>query len=164
MKTILTFLSVVMCLTLNAQFTLNETTNKMTGETSYSLETEFVKSVEAMNFPYQDVMAKMMVLSDGNVGFGFTALNLNKGELKERGEEYITSVKMMDVAMPFQKMINPYGTKVLIWENGNLFSPNFHLMDKLMIELDWYENGKVYFEFDISNYAEINQKMDVHLE
>jgi hypothetical protein len=132
-------------------------TDKMTGKQQYFAASPTIRATKSMSFPYQD--AKSWVAVGCNKGskwayFAFsTSPNLVKTEIHD-GYNGIRARVKWDGAIIAEALTQKWGSAFLHFEN------DAHAINKLissksvLLELDWFGQNPVYFEYPMEGAAE----------
>ncbi len=148
-----------------AEWTYKEKVDRMTDKKKCFAVTDYVKSLEPMEFPYTGTKSAMIVycsenfvdLEECTVAFTFTSdPNLTNIEFDEVGPYVITRMRF-DKNPP--KKIKLYvGDEFLLANDGKiLYELPGH--KKLLLELNWFGNGLTYFEYPIEGGDQIIEKL-----
>lgn len=141
--------------------------DRMTDKKNCIAYTDLVKSLEPMNFPYTGTKSRMFIvcsenfkhLSECSISFAFTSNpNISNIEFDEIGTYFKTRIR-------FDKE-PPEVVKMYIMENF-LFVNDVNKILKglkkghksLLVELNWFGNGRTYFRYPISGASEILEKL-----
>lgn len=132
--------------------------DKITGEISWHAASPYVET-EDLDIPFSDDKAKITISSDGEyewVTLGFTSspiLTDSESRSGNRlfkvrsrwGEDYITNVKLIEE--------NRDDDYLFFWDNSRIIS-YMKEYESLLLELNWYGQGEVYFEFPLEGAKE----------
>jgi len=135
----------------SARWRVETTEDPMTGEKTAFAVSDWVTPTRSISFPYEDLEAQVVVRSDGErqiVFLYFTSLNLAGGETKDGYQEWKCRVKW-DEDLTVHPMIRVFGEKLLYFKFTDLALEYLAEASTLLVELYWYQEGRVYFDFSL---------------
>ena len=147
----------------NWNFQIDE--NPMDSSKSVYLFTSEVNSKPKMKFPYSNTRASLVFACSNFKNWSFFTFNesplLNNKRIKSGYDEITTRIKFGNNFENID-LNHEWGQTVLHVDNDILFRSSLSGNLELLLELDWYGEGKVYFKFDTSDYLqkikELNKK------
>jgi len=158
-----TLAGLLLCIALpaavSAQWTNSVSKDEMTSEEVVFATSPRVPPSREMEFPYKDTEAWVGYMCDGKnewvyLGFSNTP-NLSNTETGDGFNYFSTRLKWGDEVKkaPFSQK---WGSSYINFSDGRdalkrLSSGSF---DSLLLELDWYGNGVVYFKFSLDGAAD----------
>lgn len=133
------------------------TKDEMTEVTSYFAISPYVSSTKPMSFPYSDVEAWIGIacnVSEEWVYIGFsTSPNLLNTEIKDSYNDVFTRLKWDDTIETWE-FFQKWGDRFLNFYYPGQIIDKIETHDTLLLELNWYGEGNVYFEFPLTGGAE----------
>ena len=136
---------------------ISSSTDEMTGEKSHYASSPKIMATNPMDFPYNDVVAWIGVSCSGNqewAYFGFsTSPNLVDTEIEDGYDRILTRIKWGEVIIN-TSLLQKWGNNFLEVSNDEIFIDNLISSTTLLLELDWYGEGLVYFKFPLAGAAE----------
>lgn len=135
---------------LSAQWDVSSSKDEMTGEISAYCSSKLTAATERMDFPYGDVKGWLGVGCDGNsewayVGFT-TAPNLQNTTTKDGYNLVSTRIKFDDEVEQIT-MTQDWNSKFIHFRNDDDMIEKFMAANTILLELNWYGEGKTYFRF-----------------
>jgi hypothetical protein len=140
---------------------VSNSTDEMTGEKSFFTISPKISPTEQMDSPYDDVVAWIGVSCSGSkeweyIGFS-TAPNLTNTEIKDGYDKISTRIKW-DNSIENAEFLQTWGDKFLSFydpQNGDEeIIQKLQTHNSLLLELDWYGEGPVYFNFPLEGAKE----------
>ena len=134
-------------------------TDEMSGETSFYTSSPNTSPTRPMGIPYDDVEAWIGVgcnKTDEWAYFGFsTAPNLVNTDTQD-GYDKISARIKWDDSIQNTTLIQDWGDRFLHFSIFNSYDEiqKLQTSDTLLLELDWYGEGKVYFNFPLAGASE----------
>lgn len=124
----------------------------MTGKSFCYAASPTAGPTEKIGFPYGDVVAWMGVQTDGHIPqafFGFNeAPNLTGGTTMDGYNLFYTRIRWDDnVEKVFLK--KSWGNKFLVFQYSQKNVKKIISANTVLLELDWYGAGTVYFKFSL---------------
>ncbi len=148
-----------------AEWTYKVKIDRMTDEKSCIAMTDYVESLDPMEFPYTGTKSAMIIscsenfvdLEECTAGFIFTSdPNLVNLEFDEVGPYVITRIRFDK--NPPEKIKLYVGEKSLVVDDSKiLYELPGH--ERLLLELNWFGNGLTYFEYPIDGGDQIIEKL-----
>ena len=142
----------------SASWGTHSSEDQMTGEKMYFASSKDVGATEKMGFPYDDTRAWLSIGNDGDdewVYIGFTNQpNLTNTSLEDGYEVINTRIKWNDNDIEETRLIQSWGAKFTHFSDDEYIISKIESSNTLLIELNWYGEGKVYFEFPLNGSAQ----------
>lgn len=142
-----------------AEWRVSSSEDEMTGEKQYYAMSPSVKSTESMGFPYSSTNAWLGVGTDGDqewcfIGFSETP-NLTDASTKDGYNLIDTRIKWNDDSDKIEntKLTQSWGAKFLHFRSDEDIISKIEESNTLLIELGWYGEGDVYFDFSLKGSA-----------
>lgn len=136
---------------------ISSSVDEMTGKTSYYAISPKISPTKPMDSPYDDVMAWFGVGCSESFEWAFigfsTAPNLENTEIEDGYDRISTRVKWDD-SIEEITLIHYWGNKFIRFLFDALIIENLESHDTLLLELEWYGEGNVYFKFPLAGGAE----------
>ena len=150
---VLTSILVSLSMPVLAQWNVSNSTDEMTGKTISYCYSPLTSPTKSMGFPYSDTQALLLIGRDGDsewVCIGFTIEpNLLNTDTEDGYNVISTRVKWNDNVVN-QRFIQTWGEKsILFFSDDKTVIQNIMESNSLLVELDWYGNGKTYFKFNL---------------
>jgi len=115
-----------------------------------------------MEFPYHDISSSMGVGCDGSSEWAYFMFSSQPnliGDVAEDGYSTLVTKIKWDESILRTKLIQKWGGDALHFSNGqsaiNLISGS----NKVLLELDWFGEGRVYFEYSLKGSSDAINKM-----
>ena len=145
-----------------AQWTNSVSRDQMTSEEVAVAVSPHVTPSREMDFPYKDTEAWVGYMCDGKnewVYFGFSKTpNINDTEPTEGGFNHFRTRVRWGTEVKTVKMSQKWGASVISFADGGGDAlkrlAKSTVADSLLLELDWYANGSVYFKFPLEGAAD----------
>lgn len=136
--------------------------NEMTGKVSAYATSPDTFPNRKMAFPYQDVKSWLAVGCDGRdewVYFGFnTAPNITNDETRDGYNLIKTRVKW-DNTVQSTDLIQKWGAKFIHFKSNQRAVSNIMRYSNLLLELEWYGEQSIYFEYSLEGSATALEEM-----
>lgn len=136
--------------------------DEMTGETTWYAHSSQVRSTEEMGFPYHDTKAWLGVGNEGEdewVYIGFSnEPNISDDETQDGYNVIRTRVKWDD-SIENMRFTQSWGSKFLHFRNDSIAISKIVESNTILVELNWYGEGKVYFRFPLDGSAAAIEKI-----
>ena len=162
MKLIFSSFLIVLSLPLLSQWNNSNSIDEMTGEVSAYCSSPLFSSTKNMVSPYSDTKAWLGIGCDGVsewVYVGFTnAPNLLDTDTQDGQNVFTTRIKWDD-ELTSERFIQTWGAKSIQFTDTESAIENIINSNTLLVELNWYENGKTYFRFNLSGSTKAITKM-----
>lgn len=146
----------------SAQWEVSTSEDIMTGTETWYATSPFVNPVSKMKFPYGDTKAWLGIGHDGEsewVYIGFTnAPNLNDTTIKDGYNLIETRIKW-DNDLEDVTLTQRWGSQFIHFRNYAEAIAKIGKSNTLLIELDWYGQGKVHFRFPLAGSADAIEEM-----
>lgn len=144
-----------------AQWEVSSSIDEISGEKScYAFSPSFGPT-EQMGFPYSDVVSWIGVGINKDsewAYFGFsTNPNLTGGKIGDGYKAFKIRGRWDDKQVTLD-LTQKWGSKFLHVMDDRFFIRNLLTRKLLIIELDWYNEGNVYFKYDLSGAKEAIEK------
>ena len=145
-----------------AQWTSAATRDPMTNQEVVVASSPNVVPSQEMDFPYKDIHAWMAYMCDGKdewVYFGFsTTPNIDNAEPTESGFSHFRTRVRWGTEIKNVEMSQKWGASVISFSDGGNDAvkrlARSTAADSLLLELSWFGNGSVYFNFPLEGAAE----------
>ena len=140
-------------------WTITAKTDEMSGVVSAYAISPYISPTHSMDIPYNDVEAFIGVgcnKTDEWAYIGFTtAPNLVNTDTQDGYDEISTRIKWDD-SIQNTTLIQDWGDRFLVFSIFNSYDEiqKLQTSDTLLLELDWYGEGKVYFNFPLEGASE----------
>lgn len=142
---------------LSAEWSNQENRDEMTGKVVKIAFSKDSSPSAPMSFPYQNITGNIFVGKNDTsefVTFGFTEQpNLLNIELQPNMNIIKTRVKWDD-KVEVVKLVQKWGDKFLHFSDSKSAIKKIMSSKEVLLELDWYGSGRVYFKFDLSGASE----------
>lgn len=164
------FLVLILSFTISAaaQWNIEIDEDAMTGEkVAYAISSR-VKATEQMDFPYSDVEAWLGIGNDGEnewVYLGFsTSPNLSDTTTKDSYNEIETRIRWNEDEIEEVLLTQDWGAKFLHFRDYEYIISKIENSNKLLVELNWYGEGSVYFNFSLEGSSAAIDEIRSELE
>ncbi len=140
-----------------AKWRVTVSKDEMTGEEIWYALSPEVSSTEPMNFPYEDTKAVLGVGYNGEDEWVYIGFNVTPNPLDTTiGDGYyiITTRIKWDDEIETTKLTQEWGSKYLHFTEDEEVVSKIINSDTMLLELNWYGEGKVYFRFPLEGAAE----------
>jgi len=155
---------IILVLMLLAQFVLAQntwtTTNRkdpMTEKITWYALSPSVSPIEKMSFPYENTQASIVVARQGREEWVYIVFNVTPnivGGSTADGYEVINTRIKWDYSQPvYVRLFKKFGSTFLQFEDTMEIIQKILLHRKVMVELNWYGQGLVHFEFPLEGAA-----------
>jgi hypothetical protein len=136
--------------------------DEMTGETTWYAHSSQVTSTEEMDFPYHDTKAWLGVGTDGDdewtyIGFS-NEPNISDDETQDGYSVIRTRVKWDD-KIEQMTFTQEWGAKFIHFRHKKIAISKIEASNTVLVELNWYGEGKVYFRFPLNGSAAAIEKI-----
>lgn len=139
---------------------VSDSVDEMTGEQSFYSISQKIPPTNQMSFPYDDVVAWIGVGCSGTeewayIGFS-TAPNLTNDETKDGYDKIYTRIKWDD-SIDNATFLQDWGDNFLNFYDFQGASEMINKLQNhgtLLLELEWYGEGNVYFKFPLEGAKE----------
>jgi len=136
--------------------------DEMTGETTWFAHSEQVTSNKKMEFPYHDTKAWLGVGTDGEnewtyIGFS-NEPNISNDETQDGYSVIRTRVKW-DEEIEKMSFTQDWGSKFINFRDNGYAITKIENSNTMLIELSWYGQDKVYFNFSLDGSASAIDKI-----
>ncbi len=153
LRALVTLLALILATSASAAWHVQTDRDEMTGERSCYAHSSTVPPTERMGFPYSDVQAWLGVGSDGMsdwayIGFS-TSPNLTGSKTKD-GYDLITTRIKWDDKVEIVTLRQEWGSKFLHFLSDEKAMASMMAANTVLVELNWYGEGKVYFRFSLA--------------
>lgn len=130
--------------------------DEMEGTKTWYAFSPNVKPTEQMGFPYGNIKAWIGIGYDGEsewvyVGFNKSP-NLSDSETKDGYDLIYTRIKWDDKVKNVT-LTQDWGAKFIHFRNARAIVSKIANSNTVLLELDWYGEGKVYFRFPLGGSA-----------
>ena len=124
--------------------------DQMTGSKNFYCRSETVRATQQMSFPYDDVSAHLVVGCEDNYKWVYASFsespNLQMTATKNGYDTFRTRVKF-NQQVEWTNMLQEWGSKQLYFSDEHYIISRLKQADTLLLELDWYGEGRTYFRF-----------------
>lgn len=138
------------------QWTTSETTDEMEGTTSYFAISPDVKPTRQMSFPYGNITSNLVIACKEASTYAYfyfsDSPNLTDDETED-GYNLVRTRLKVDEVIENISLTQTWGANSLFLLNDELYIQKAKEASELLLELNWYGNGKVYFRYDLSGSA-----------
>jgi hypothetical protein len=132
--------------------------DEMSGITSYFLKSQYVEPTQRMGMPYDGVIAIVTVACDKNGEWAYiwfsTSPNLVNTDIEDGYDRITTRVKWDDSIEDSVLFLQKWGEPSLWFVDDEKAIQNIQTHDTMLLELEWFGEGKVYFRFPLEGAAE----------
>ena len=139
------------------KWTLSSSRDEMTGEVSWYAISPEVAPTKPMVFPYSDVTAKLCIGFDGKDEWAYfrfsTAPNLSDTKTKSGYNAIETRIKWDDEVTSVQ-LTQDWGAKFIHFSANKTAISKVAVSKFVLLELNWYGQGKVYFQFPLAGSSD----------
>ena len=164
----LILMTIVLILTasVSAEWTVNSSKDPMTGNEKWVAKSSYAVATEEMEFPYHNVEAWIEVVCENgatNVKIGFSnGPNLMNTSLHQDGYEIIDTRIKWDDEIEEIRLNHDYASKYIDFRNDNDIIEKLKNHNTLLLELNWFAEDEVYFEFSLDNSQEAVNEIQEH--
>jgi len=134
-----------------------DVTDAMTGKTRSYARSPLAHPLRKMGFPYNSVSARLYVLCNKKreqAYISFTSINLNSASTKTKKGYDIAEINIKwDDTLSRESMSKEWGSDVMYFRFSAGPIAKIVTHDKVRIELSWYKEGQVYFDFSLKGSA-----------
>ncbi len=146
----------------SSQWKNSSSLDPMTNEMTWYAISPYVTSTSKMSFPYTGTEAWIGIGKDSKdewVYIGFTKEpNLVNTKIGNGYDSVKIRIKWDD-ELTETTLTQTWGSKFLHFSNDHEIISRISKHNKVLIELEWYGSGKVYFEFPLSGSAKAIKTM-----
>lgn len=143
------------------QWYSRKSADEMTGEKSSYAYSQKTKPNRIMDTPYSNVTAFIGVgcdKSDKWVYFGFSGAPNLTGNSTMSGYDIIRTRIKWDNEVENIRLRQDWGKRFIHVEEDSHAISKLKSSNKVLLELEWYGEGSVYFEFDLTGSSKTMQK------
>ncbi|HLV08613.1 MAG TPA: hypothetical protein VKY40_00205 [Halanaerobiales bacterium] len=145
------------------QWSTSVSKDEMTGEEVWYAISPKIEATEKMGFPYSNVKAWIGIGYDGEnewVYVGFTeAPNLLDTTIKDGYNLIKTRIKWDDNDPEYIRLTQDWGAKFLHFQNDETVISQIIKSNNLLLELNWYGEGNVYYRFPLNGSSKAIDKI-----
>ena len=171
------FLFVIFLILLNSSVLASNTDNwklvknidKMTNKLeSCYIMSKLIKADSELSFPYKNLQSSVVIplylkpaftfTSNANLNEGSYTLKEKYGDVKMANREINTRIKFDENVQNVQ-LIQLLEHKVAIFFKNENDEKRLLKSNKVLLELDWYNEGKIYFEYDVKGVSQAIKNM-----
>ena len=153
---------VIFSVPLLGQWNVTNSTDEMTGMVSAYCSSPITSPTKPMDFPYSDLQAWLGIGCDGTsewVYIGFTdSPNLLDTEIED-GYNKISARIKWDDELTNESFTQSWGAKFIHFRYDEDAIQNIMKTSTLLVELNWYGNGKTYVKFNLAGSSAAIAKM-----
>ena len=146
----------------SAQWKTSKNVDKMTGTGSSYAHSPSVNSDPAMDFPYNNVRAWLGVGCDENSEWAYIGLNespnLTDTKTQDGYDRIKTRIKWDDLVKEVE-LTQKWGDNFLSFTNDGYDIAKIQSSNTVLLELKWYGEGDVYFEFPLNGSSKAINKI-----
>jgi len=145
-----------------SQWTTSVSKDEMTGERSCYAHSQAVGATEKMSFPYGDTKAWLGIGCDGEsewVYIGFSESPNLTGTSTEDGYDRIRTRIKWDDQIENVTLTQTWGAKFIHFTDDKTAILKIAQSNTVLLELDWYGEGKTYFRFSLKGSSAAVSKM-----
>ncbi|MEJ5229012.1 MAG: hypothetical protein WHT65_03330 [Pseudothermotoga sp.] len=139
------------------QWSVSSKQDPMTGKVTWFAVSPPVSSIEKMSFPYEDTKAQLVIARQGREEWVYIAFNKEPnivgGIIEGRYEIITTRIKWDNLQPVYVKLVQEAGLNSLHFEKDQEIIRKIIIYKKLLVELNWYGEGLVHFEFPLEGAA-----------
>ncbi len=135
-----------------AQWTNSTSKDEMTGERSCYVHSKSTRPTEKMGFPYGDTTAWMGIGSDGESEWVYVRFSDSPNLLDtsiEDGYNLIETRIKWDDKVEDVTFVQEWGAEALHFRDDASAIARIMKSNSVLLELNWYGEGKVYFRFSL---------------
>ena len=168
-KKLLFVITVVFMFVISAYCSWDVSTSidEMTGEKEVYASSSRTSPTKSMSFPYNDVEAWIGIGSNGDrewayIGFSTSPHLNNTTRMSEDGNDRVDLRVKWDDELSSMRLRHESGSRYLTFKWSDYregFVSNVAKHNTLLLEVDWYGQGKVYFKFSLEGSAIALKKM-----
>lgn len=166
----LIFMTIIFILTtsVSAEWTVDSSKDPMTGTEKWTAKSSYAVATEEMEFPYHNVEAWIEVVCESgttNVKIGFSnGPNLMDTSLHQDGYEIIDTRIKWDVKIEEIRLNHDYASKYIDFRNDQDIIEKLKNYNTLLLELNWFAEDEVYFEFSLDGSKEAMDEIQENCE
>ena len=140
-------------ISLDANNLIHSSVDEITGEKSYYASTKFVYPIEQLKWPYRDLKSFIGFGCDSSSKNGWAYIGFTKnpnligGEYSRNGKIFRSRVKWDSQVGQITFFVSLTEDKFLHLQYDNNFIRKIMEHSKLKIELQFYQEGNIYFEY-----------------
>jgi hypothetical protein len=126
--------------------------DEMTGTEEWYASSPVIDPVDKMDFPYGDIEAWLGIGNDGEkewVYIGFSKAPNLTNTSTEDGYSLIRTRIKWDDKMENVRLTQDWGSKFVHFSNDKAVISKIEKSNAVLLELNWYGEGKVYFRFPL---------------
>ncbi|MCF8001547.1 MAG: hypothetical protein K9K76_06815 [Halanaerobiales bacterium] len=146
----------------SAQWDTFVSKDEMTEEETWYATSPYVAPTETMGFPYHNVEASLLVGYNGKSEWVYIvfseAPNIIDDETKDGYNLIYTRIKWDD-EIENVKLTQDWGSKFIHFRSDETIISNIMKSNTVLLELDWYGEGEVYFRFPLEGSADAISKI-----
>jgi hypothetical protein len=147
---------------LHAKWDISYEKDEMTGEKSAYASSSIVKPTKKMDFPYRNQLSWIGIGCKENsywvyVGFNKQP-NLSKTKTNNGFNEIQTRIKF-DEKVEQITIRQDWGSKFIHFYNDRDIISKIKDSNKMLLELNWYSNGNVYFNYNLAGSSKAINKI-----
>ena len=146
-----------------AQWDVSNSIDVMTGKTTLYCSSPVTSPTKPMDWPYNNTQAKLKIGCNSDsvwvyIEFSDQDPNLIDADIFAGYYVHSTRVKWDDDLVN-QTFTQTWYTKVLDFNDDKTVIQNIMKSNSLLVELNWYTNGKTYFKFNLAGASEAITEM-----
>ncbi len=144
------------------EWTIYPIVDPMTSQVTFQAKSSTTYPTTKMSFPYGDTKAWLIIQYDGvneSVAILFsTSPNLTNTTINN-GYYTITARVKFDDTIEEVKLYQEWLDKYLIFVDSNRVIQRMKTSKTMLLELSWFGQGKVYFNFDLTGVSDVIDTM-----
>lgn len=131
--------------------------DKMSGKIQAYATSKWVESEDPMDFPYEGTEGLLGFGCDGEDEWAYIKFtnqpNITNDEPQDGGYSTFYSRVKWDTVVKAVEFTQEWGSESINFVNDERAIENIRKRGKMLLELDWHGEGKVYFEFSLDGSA-----------
>ncbi len=142
---------------IGTEWTVTVSKDVMTEEETWYASSPNVTSTEPMGFPYEGTKAALVLGYDGKDEWVYIWFSQSPNLLDTKigdGYNIISTRIKWDDEIETTKLTQEWGSKFLHFTEDEEVVSKIINSDTMLLELNWYGEGKVYFQFPLEGAAE----------
>ncbi|MDO7976748.1 hypothetical protein [Oceanotoga teriensis] len=144
------------------QWDTSVSNDPMTGTKTWYANSPMVTSTETLDFPYSDVKAWIGIGYDGKeewVYIGFTSSPNIVDTITKDGYNVINTRIKWDDKIELISLRQEWGAKFIHFRDDKTIVSKISNSNTVLLELNWYSNGNVYFNFPLEGASSAIDKI-----
>lgn len=156
------FLFTISTTPLFGQWNTHNSVDEMTGESSNFAISPAVTSTTQMSFPYGGTEGRLVVACNEQQEFTYLMFTQSPNLLNtdtQDGYDRISTRIRWDDEVENITMTQEWGSSALHFRHASNVISKIMSSNKVLLELNWYGNGRTYFEFSLNGSADAISKI-----